>query len=58
MGRPKMPKGTANNVLIAVRVSIDDNKTIQAAIKASKVKKPEWLRNALLSAATEGKSLP
>lgn len=51
MGRPKLPKGEAKGVLFAARVSNDDAKVINDAIKQSGTKKPEWLRNALLSAA-------
>lgn len=58
MGRPKLPKGEARSILIVTRVSPDENKTILAAVKASNEEKTAWIRNTLLSAATEGKSLP
>jgi hypothetical protein len=51
MGRPTLSGGAARYCLIAVRVSKDENKAIQAAIKASPLEKTEWLRNALLTAA-------
>lgn len=51
MGRPKLPKGEAKGVMYAVRVSIDDAKQINAAINQSELKKPDWIRNALLSAS-------
>ncbi len=55
MGRPKLPKGEARNVLLAVRLSGDENQAIQGAIKSSKEEKTAWLRNALLRAAGCGK---
>jgi hypothetical protein len=51
MGRPKMPKGTANSVLFAVRIAANEADAIRSAIKKSGLKKPEWARNALISAA-------
>ena len=51
MGRPAMPKGTANNVLFAVRVAANEAAKIQQAIKKSGMSKPDWARNALVSAA-------
>jgi hypothetical protein len=51
MGRPAMPKGTANNVLFAVRVAANEAAKIQQAIKKSGLTKPDWARNALLRAA-------
>ena len=51
MGRPKLPKGTANSVLFAVRIAANEANKIQTAIKKSGLKKPEWARNALISAA-------
>ena len=51
MGRPKLPKGTANSVLFAVRIAANEAERIQAAIRKSGLKKPEWARNALIRAA-------
>jgi hypothetical protein len=51
MGRPAMPKGTANNVLFAVRVAANEADKIQQAIKKSGLSKPDWARNALIQAA-------
>jgi hypothetical protein len=51
MGRPKMPKGTANSVLFAVRIAANEAERIQDAIRKSGLKKPEWARAALISAA-------
>jgi hypothetical protein len=51
MGRPKMPKGTANTVLFAVKIAANEANKIHEAIKKSGLKKPDWARNALLNAA-------
>jgi hypothetical protein len=51
IGRPKMPKGTANSVLFAVRIAANEAERIQTAISRSGLKKPEWARQALISAA-------
>ena len=51
MGRPKMPKGTANSVLFAVRIAANEAQKINEAVKKSGMARPEWARNALISAA-------
>lgn len=51
MGRPKMPKGTANTVLFAVKIAAKEAEKIQAAINKSGMSKPEWARTALIQAA-------
>ena len=51
MGRPKLPKGTANTVLFAVKIAAKEAEKIQAAIKKSGLTKPDWARNALIHAA-------
>lgn len=53
MGRPKLPKGTANSVLFAVKIAAIEAAKINAAIKKSGLKKPDWARIALLKAANE-----
>jgi hypothetical protein len=53
MGRPKMPKGTSNSVLFAVRIAQREAQKIQEAIKRSGLPKPEWARNALINAASD-----
>jgi hypothetical protein len=53
MGRPKLAKGAARYELIATRISADESKKIHAAIERSKEEKPDWVRNALLSAANK-----
>ena len=35
MGRPKLPKGTANTVLFAVEIAATEAEKIQAAIRRS-----------------------
>ena len=52
MGRPKLPKGTANTVLFAVKIAATEAEKIHTAIKQSGMSKPEWARNALINAAT------
>jgi len=52
MGRPKLPKGTANTVLFAVKIAAKEADKIQQAIKKSGLTKPEWARNALVNAAS------
>ena len=51
MGRPKLPKGTANTVLFAVKIAAKEAEQIQTAIKKSGMSKPEWARKALFDAA-------
>lgn len=53
MGRPKLPRGTANSVLFAVKIAETEARKIQEAIKRSGMKKPDWARSALLAAANE-----
>lgn len=52
MGRPKLPKGTANSIVFSVKIAANEAAKIQAAIKQSGMTKPDWARNALLSAAS------
>jgi hypothetical protein len=51
IGRPKLPKYEARSVMLSTRVNIEENRAIEAAVKAAKKAKTEWLRNALLAAA-------
>jgi hypothetical protein len=55
LGRPKLPKNEARILMLSTRVSGDELKEIQAAIKRDKQEKTVWLRNALLTAAKGGK---
>ena len=51
MGRPKLPKGTANTVLFAVKIAAKEAEKIQSAINKSGMTRPEWARKALIDAA-------
>jgi hypothetical protein len=53
MGRPKLPKGTANSVLFAIRIAAKEAQKINEAVKKSGLKRPDWARNALIHAASE-----
>jgi hypothetical protein len=56
MGRPKLPKGKVRGILILTRISQEENKVIEEAIRRSKLIKSEWTRKALLSVAGSDKS--
>ena len=51
MGRPKLPKAEFRGILMQARVSPDEGKTINGAIRLSGHGKSDWIRKALLSAA-------
>ena len=51
MGRPTLAKGKAKGVVIGARFASDESKRIHDAIHRSGKSKPNWVRNALLSAA-------
>lgn len=51
MGRPKLAKNEALAKFVTARVSIPEHKEITDAIKRDGIKKPEWVRNALLAKA-------
>jgi len=51
MGRPKLPKGEARNVLLAGKVSELEYAKVLAAIKRSGMSESEWVRQAVLAAA-------
>ena len=51
MGRPKLPKGTANTILFAVKIAANEADKINRAIHKSGLSKPEWARQALIQAA-------
>ena len=51
MGRPKLAKGEARGKFISTRVSNLEYAEIAQAVKRDGIKKPEWVRNALLSKA-------
>lgn len=51
LGRPKLARGEARGKFISTRVSNLEYNEIARAIKRDGVKKPEWVRKALLSSA-------
>jgi uncharacterized protein (DUF1778 family) len=53
VGRPKLPKGTAKAGKVQVRLSVDEQKRIEAAAKASKQRVSEWIRSTLIAALPE-----
>lgn len=53
-----MARGEARILVVSTRVSGDELKEIQGAIKRDKQEKTVWMRNALLSAARGGKVSP
>lgn len=54
VGRPKIGKQNAKGELFAVRVTPMEAKAINATIRSSGLKRPDWLRKALLSASGGG----
>ncbi|MGH7952347.1 MAG: hypothetical protein ACREFE_10565 [Limisphaerales bacterium] len=53
MGRPKLPKGTANSVQFAFKIAPQDAETIDSAVKRSGMTKPDWAREKLIQAAKQ-----
>jgi hypothetical protein len=58
MGRPKLPTTEAKGAQYAVRLAKADADAVNRAIKHSGKSKPDWLRNALLTAAQAGNVAP
>ena len=56
MGRPRLSKAGALAKIFSVRLRPDEARQVRAAIRESKQTKPDWLRNALLGAARNGKA--
>jgi hypothetical protein len=50
-GRPRLPKGKARGVLLAVRLQKDEHKQVAQAAKANMMTVSAWVRVALLEAA-------
>jgi uncharacterized protein (DUF1778 family) len=46
-GRPKLPKGEAKGKIVALRFDPDHLKRIDAAAKARKLNRSEWIRSTL-----------
>jgi hypothetical protein len=51
-GRPRLPKGNAKGEMLRIRVTSEELRTIEAAAKASRQTRSEFIRGKLL--ATEG----
>ena len=56
MGRPTVPKAKKRGIFMIARVSPEESKVIEAAIRCSPDDKSGWIRKALLSAAGSDKS--
>ena len=55
MGRPPVAKAKALAEVFSVRLRRDEARQVWNAIQVSGQTKPDWLRNALLSAARKSK---
>jgi hypothetical protein len=53
-GRPKVPKDKAFVPGVSVRLTANDRKTIDTAIKESGISQSEWARKALIYVAERG----
>jgi hypothetical protein len=53
MGRPRLAKKDALKAVFAVRLRPEDVRAVSAAIRASGQTRADWLRNALLAAASK-----
>jgi hypothetical protein len=51
VGRPTLPKGNAKDVMLRVRVTTDDLKTMKAMAKGNGQSVSEWIRGTLRTAA-------
>ena len=56
MGRPKVAKAKLRGIMVNARLSPEESKAIEAAIRRSPDDKSGWIRKALLSAAVNDKS--
>jgi len=50
-GRPVLPKTKARSVLVAVRMSSEEDRELRDAIRRSKQRPSDWIRATLLAAA-------
>lgn len=48
-GRPPLPKGNAKAVMLRVRITPDELRTIEAAARASRQTRSEFIRGKLLA---------
>ena len=51
VGRPKVARSEFKGVVFGARFAPDEAKEVQSAIKLSKQRKSQWVRNCLLTAA-------
>jgi hypothetical protein len=50
VGRPKLPKGEAKRKIVAMRFDAEELKRLDAAAKAGKKTRSEWMRSTLSAA--------
>jgi uncharacterized protein (DUF1778 family) len=50
VGRPKLPKGEAKGKIVAMRFDPEELKRLDAAAKASKKSRSDWMRSTLFAA--------
>jgi hypothetical protein len=58
MGRPKLPRGEAKGRVLSLRLTRDEERSVDAAARVAKVKVSEWARSVLLNAATSAGETP
>lgn len=51
VGRPTLPKGNAKDVMLRVRVTVEEQKAMKALAKATGQSVSEWIRGTLRTAA-------
>ena len=49
-GRPPLPKGSAKREMLRIRVTVEELRTIEAAAKASRQTRSEFIRGKVLAA--------
>jgi hypothetical protein len=56
-GRPKVPKDKARSPGISVRLTVDERKPIDSAVKSSGLTQSNWARKALIYVASNDISI-
>jgi predicted HicB family RNase H-like nuclease len=51
IGRPTLPKGDAKDVMLRVRVTVEEQKAMKSQAKANGQSVSEWIRGTLRTAA-------
>lgn len=51
VGRPTLPKGNAKDVMLRVRVTLEEQKAMKAVAKGKGQSVSEWIRGTLRAAA-------